>query len=224
MRLIDTQQVASGTMILAKTQTAGKGQRGKTWLDCGAENLIVSLVYQPSTHLLRHPFALSAAAGLAVVRTLLEFYSESVFLLKWPNDVYFNDKKTAGILIENNFRGTNFTHSVIGIGLNIAPRLFTDDLCYATSLGNYFTFLPSPIELSERIRHHFFNLITLPIDELMNQYNDVLYRRGEEQQFQTLDEQFEATVIAVNDQGQLLIQQHNGTTLVVNHGTIEWVK
>lgn len=112
------EQLSSGDACVAEYQTAGRGRRGRYWASPFGCNLYLSLYW----HLDQGPAAamgLSLVAGIVIAETLNKL-SGSNIKVKWPNDLYLNEKKLAGILIEMIGKTGDAAHIVIGIGLNIA--------------------------------------------------------------------------------------------------------
>ncbi|MBQ8265743.1 MAG: biotin--[Bacteroides sp.] len=108
--------------VITDDQTAGRGQRGNTWeSECG-KNLTFSTVLYPTALEAKEQFYLSMAIAFATVDAL-ENYTDG-FSIKWPNDIYWKDKKIAGILIENELEGKFITQSIVGIGLNVNQEVF----------------------------------------------------------------------------------------------------
>lgn len=113
------------TMVLAKDQTAGRGQRGNSWEAEPGRNLTLSFFIIPSDIRPAQQFIISEAVALAILDTLSSY--GIVALVKWPNDIYVADKKICGILIENSIMGVSISHSIIGIGLNVNQTVFVSD-------------------------------------------------------------------------------------------------
>src|SRR3954462_13950029 len=122
-----------GTVYFAYQQFAGKGQRGKSWQTHSGENVIISVVLDTSSLHVSSPFTLSIAIALGVYDFFKSFVFNNLFL-KWPNDLYYNDRKTGGILIENIFRGKDWQNAVAGIGININQTVFDPSIANAISL------------------------------------------------------------------------------------------
>ncbi len=115
-RLADKSSMASGTVIVAESQTAGRGRRGRTWQSPFGANLYYSYYWQLNDGL-QAAMGLSIAVGLAIYDCIYNLYGKKV-ALKWPNDVLVNDKKLAGVLVELEGQPEGPCHLVIGIGLN----------------------------------------------------------------------------------------------------------
>ena len=127
----ETLPFKEGLVVTANFQTSGNGQRGKSWESSIGDNLLISIVIEPNI-LTKNQFLLSKCVALALY-DLLTLYTDDVSI-KWPNDILINDKKIAGILIQNKVKSDKISHSVIGIGLNINQMVFKDYLPKATSI------------------------------------------------------------------------------------------
>jgi BirA family biotin operon repressor/biotin-[acetyl-CoA-carboxylase] ligase len=124
---------ADGTAVVADSQAAGRGRRGRAWLDEPGASLLLSVVLRPRLELSRLPL-LSLAAAVAVAETLAEVAGLAP-RLKWPNDVLVSGRKIAGILLESRLGATPLV--VLGIGLNLTQRTFPPGL--ADTLGRTVT-------------------------------------------------------------------------------------
>ena len=108
--------------VIAESQTKGKGQRGNSWESETGKNLTFSIVLYPTALEAKNQFSLSMLTALACFDALNN-YTQG-FSIKWPNDIYWQDKKIGGILIENELEGKYITQSIIGIGLNVNQEVF----------------------------------------------------------------------------------------------------
>ena len=118
--------------VMADSQTKGKGQRGNSWESEAGKNLTFSIVLYPTALEARKQFCLSMLTALAC-HEALDNYTNG-FSIKWPNDIYWKDKKIGGILIENELEGEYIVQSIIGIGLNINQEVFYSDAPNPVSL------------------------------------------------------------------------------------------
>ena len=109
------------TLVTAEFQTAGRGAGTNKWESERGQNLLFSIVAYPKQLLANQMFALSEVTALAICDTL-NSYTQG-FQIKWPNDIYFGNKKAVGMLIENDLHGKQVHRSVIGVGVNIATPL-----------------------------------------------------------------------------------------------------
>ena len=119
------ESVAELTTVTAEFQTAGKGQRGNTWEAERGKNLLFSFVLYPTFLEARRQFILSQIVSLSI-KEELDRWSDEI-TIKWPNDIYWRDKKICGILIENDLSGHFIGRSISGIGININQNEFHSD-------------------------------------------------------------------------------------------------
>lgn len=110
------------TMVMAQSQTAGRGQRGNTWEAEPGQNLTFSVLHYPDSFPAREQFSLSEAVALSLVETLAHYSIDAK--VKWPNDIYVGDRKICGILIEHSVSGTELNRTIIGVGLNVNQTRF----------------------------------------------------------------------------------------------------
>lgn len=113
------------TMVMAGTQTAGRGQRGNSWESEPELNLTFSLFYRPRGVRPSEQFVISEATALAVTDMLASAGIEAK--VKWPNDIYVDDRKICGILIEHSLLGNSLEHSCLGVGINVNQTEFRSD-------------------------------------------------------------------------------------------------
>jgi BirA family transcriptional regulator, biotin operon repressor / biotin---[acetyl-CoA-carboxylase] ligase len=119
------QVVENFTVVVAKTQTKGKGQMGSSWDSESGKNLIMSILIKDILRNIDEIFHLNVAVALSVIQVLEEFNLPKLSI-KWPNDIMSDTKKLCGILIENSFKSDSKIESVVGIGLNINQKAFNN--------------------------------------------------------------------------------------------------
>lgn len=127
-----------GATFVADAQSKGRGQGGNAWHSPAGQNLYVSTLLRPTAEMSAAALApVTLAVGLAVLRALRGVLPDPrAVRLKWPNDVWIEDKKAAGILVEGSHRGARVDHLVVGIGINVHARSFPPQLVpIATSLA-----------------------------------------------------------------------------------------
>jgi BirA family biotin operon repressor/biotin-[acetyl-CoA-carboxylase] ligase len=118
---------ASGYTIVADTQTAGRGRRGRTWISPPGENLYLSVVARPRLSAERSAL-ITLAAGLAVRDAVVQHIEPERVTIKWPNDVRVDGRKVAGVLVEGAVRGAELSYAIIGIGVNVRGERVADEL------------------------------------------------------------------------------------------------
>ena len=112
-----------GYAVTAQEQTHGLGQRNKSWSSLKGQNLLCSILFRPTFLRADNSYLLNMISALAVNHLLTEMDIQSK--IKWPNDIYINDRKCGGILIENRITGTSINRSIIGLGLNLNQTDFS---------------------------------------------------------------------------------------------------
>ena len=115
-----------GTVVMAREQTAGRGQRGNSWEAEPGCNITLSLLLRPEGLHPARQFVISQAVSLAIADMVSHFVAAPVSI-KWPNDIYVDNRKICGILIENTITGTSIDRTIVGIGLNVNQTEFRSD-------------------------------------------------------------------------------------------------
>lgn len=204
MGLASEGMATHGTTVFAEYQTSGKGQRGKSWNSSPKENIILSVILQPPGH--GQPFHISAMVALACAE-LLERYAKSEVSVKWPNDIYWRDRKAAGILVENKFQGSTWIWTVAGIGMNINQVDFDPLIANPVSLkqitGANTDTLELAKELCEILQHRY---ATFELDALLAEYNQRLFRRGEWVKLKTDEGVINTRIVEIDHSGRLITE------------------
>lgn len=200
-----------GTVILTWDQTSGRGQQGNTWVSSAGKNLTVSVIYYPSSLTADRMFQLSKAVSLAVRETVENFLPLADVQVKWPNDILLNQKKVAGILIENQLEGARIKNSVIGIGLNINQLDFPPEIQHsATSIIQH---LKTKLNLDQVLEvlldrlEYWYLMIQEQRHELINRsYLNNLYGYQSEVMIRMNDHEYLASVAGIDPGGKIAIQ------------------
>lgn len=124
----------SDTVVVAAHQTAGRGMDKNRWESEAGKNLLFSIALNVNFLEAENQFKISQAVSVAIVETLSQFVDNQQLYIKWPNDIYFGDKKLAGMLIQNTIEGRMMGVSIIGIGLNVNQIEFSSDIPNPISL------------------------------------------------------------------------------------------
>lgn len=211
---IDAGLAHHGDVIWALHQTKGRGQRGKIWEDEPGANIAMSLIVKPDLPVNRYPL-LSMATAVTIAQYFSILYENWNTAIKWPNDIYINDKKTSGILIENIWKGMDWQYAVIGIGINVNQRLFTENLPNATSLriesGKKYDLQETITDIRNGLLNTFRNLLQHE-DSIQKDYNKMLFMKHKEVRFEQIKtgKKFYAFVQEVNPEGQLVLLTTTG--------------
>lgn len=124
----------SDMVVVAAHQTAGRGMDKNRWESEAGKNLLFSIALNVNFLEAENQFKISQAVSVAIVETLSQFVDDKRLFIKWPNDIYFGDKKLAGMLIQNTIEGRMMGVSIIGIGLNVNQIEFSNDIPNPISL------------------------------------------------------------------------------------------
>ena len=130
--LLTTEHPEEFSVVRTDFQSSGRGQQGNSWNSEKGKNLLFSIVIYPSDIEANRQFIISRMISVAIYRVLSHFTDG--IKIKWPNDIYFQNRKIAGILIENSLMGKNIRYSVIGVGLNINQTMFPENIPNPVSL------------------------------------------------------------------------------------------
>lgn len=217
-----------GSAWFAHEQTAGKGQRGKIWKAAPSQNILLSVLLDTSSLPLSKQFFLSMTVGLAAY----DFFNNHALgetSIKWPNDIYWRDRKAAGLLIENVIKGHIWQWAVAGMGININQAGF-GDLETAVSLrqitGKTFDTVALSKELCACLQQRFTQLqqsINNPEKEalLLQQYNQVLFKRGERVKLKREEAVFECVIDHIDSNGLLWVQEAMQPSF--RFGEVQWL-
>ena len=202
-----------GTVVITDYQTAGRGQKGNSWESERGKNLTFSILLHPNHIPPGKQFILSQLISIAIVGVLKKY--DRHFTIKWPNDIYWKEKKIAGMLIEVDLTGSSLSNAIIGIGININQRHFKSDA-------------PNPISLTQITgkEHNLSELLEKILDSIVDEYNKYTPDNEEEirQKYMALlfrnkgvypylygEEIFNASIEGIEPNGQLILKKENGS-------------
>lgn len=237
-----------GTAIFAHEQTAGKGQRGKIWASERSSNIALSILLNPAGFRISDQYKLNMCIA-AGVHNFFSNHAGEETKIKWPNDLYWRDRKAGGILIENviragvteaanssattpkkNEQGSSdntelWKWAIVGIGININQTSFPPDLPNPVSLkqitGKTFTPVYLAKELCDVIDKHYKLFIEEKFDTLYNYYQDHLYKKNEMVKLKKDKRIFETIIKGVSPSGQLITR--HAIEECFEFGEVEWV-
>ena len=223
MMLADGNKARHGLTITAQSQTGGRGQRGNSWIDEPGQNLLMSMITVPGRPITAQ-FVFNCLIATIICKIVSELISDCRVEVKWPNDIIVNDKKAGGLLIENVLRGSGWNYAIIGLGLNINQQAFPDSLPWATSIGKEAQTNFEIASVRDRIAGAVLDAVESLASEhiIMEQYNAVLFRRGQLQTFRKGNNCWLATVLFVTTDGLLQVKDENGIITAYRHGDVVW--
>ena len=213
-----------GTVVVADSQSAGKGRRGRGWESPAGENIYMSILLRPDCVPDRAPMiTLVMAYSVAQVIQGLGF---SKVQIKWPNDLVISGKKVCGILTEMQMDGTEIAHVVVGVGINVNTREFSPDIAdRATSLflesGEEFareTIVENIIEKFEYSYQQFLQEEDLSF--LQETYNSMLANAGKEVRVLGPGNEYTAYAQGINSRGELIVATSNGEKKAIYAGEV----
>ena len=207
-----------GTVIYTPSQTAGRGQKGNSWESEDGKNLTFSLLLKRPPVKARDQFYLSEASALAVVEALSAEAGDD-FTVKWPNDVYWQDKKVCGMLLENSLDGSDIATCIVGIGINVNQECFLSDAPNPVSLINITGHEHDLEALLKRVCSSIEQQVNSLGDDgarqnLHRRYMEALYRNdGAMHPFEDASgHRFMATIAGIAPDGTLTLRHEDGTT------------
>ncbi|MGO4289390.1 biotin--[acetyl-CoA-carboxylase] ligase [Chitinophaga sp. RAB17] len=225
MEQVNSGQVTSGTAWFTSNQTAGKGTRGKQWLAQPGDICALSVALQPAMLPLSRQFMLSISVALATADFFASYAGDET-TIKWPNDIYWRDRKAVGMLIENVLRGNMWQYAIIGIGLNINQAAFPPELPNAVSLrqitGKTRDTSSVAKELCTFLDKRIRELQPASYEALLQEYTSRLFRWQQPALYRKDGEIFEGIIRDVLPDGHLCLEK-NGEILQLGFGEIEFI-
>lgn len=200
--------------VTAKKQTAGRGQRGNSWLSQGGSNLLLSILVRPGKAIeAASQFLLSQAVAVAMHRVMKEFGID--VRLKWPNDIYAGKRKLAGILVELDCSGAYVEQAIVGIGLNVNqtefPSMDRVPVSMRMLLGDEVAVDDALASVLGSFEHYYRKLLGGDSEAIAREYSSLLLGLGEERRFIDANGEFAAVIEGVEPAGALLLRRNDGT-------------
>ena len=203
--LISEGKADHGTVIMADDQFAGRGQRGAEWQVKPGQNLTFSLILFPDNLSVSDQFVLSQITALAI-HDLLRKFGISAHI-KWPNDIVVDERKIAGVLIENQLRGAMVSSSIIGVGINVNQTEFGS--LQATSLknnvGSFISIKDLMFSFIASFDHFWGSWMKNRKEAIAYLYEARLLGKSEVRHFEDENGSFQGVVLGVSEEGKLKI-------------------
>ncbi len=202
-------KIQHGTVILADEQSAGRGQRGASWTSNAGENLLLSLYLIPDNLSVLNQSSLTHFISLSLVDFLRKIGISGK--IKWPNDIYVNDQKIAGILIENSIRSSRITETIIGVGFNVNQKNFNGVNATSLCLQNDQHYQLNEVLFSwiQEMNNLWSELNKGNLNLLKSRYKQALYLLNEAAHFCDETGVFEGIIRDVDDNGYLILEKDN---------------
>ena len=209
-KLLKNDKTIEGEVVMTQAQLSGRGQRGNTWESEPGKNLTFSIILKPSSIKISDQFSLHIITSLAIYDSLYSILGKKL-KIKWPNDIYYEDRKLGGILIENAIRANSIENAIIGIGLNINQTEFS--VAKATSISEiclqHFDLNDILESILLNLEKRYLKIKQDKTGQFFSQYKLRLYKYQVEHSFKDATGLFRGKIIDVNKVGQLMIETDN---------------
>lgn len=220
------QAKALAVVLTTDFQTAGRGQGTNTWESERGKNLLFSILVHPSMVPVQSQFLLSMMGALALKEALDTYVAEGI-TLKWPNDIYWNDKKISGTLIETSLSARHIKDCVFGVGLNVNQASFSDALPNPVSLNQIVGHEVDRGELLEKILSSFVKYYKMieegSYGDILALYHEALYRKHGFHAYRDREGEFEGAIVEVEDNGHLVMRDREGRIRVYALKDVQFV-
>ncbi|MEO6289605.1 MAG: biotin--[acetyl-CoA-carboxylase] ligase [Ginsengibacter sp.] len=214
----------NGDAVFAMEQTAGKGRRERTWKSLKGENIILTLIAEMQWLPVFSQFQLSLAVSLGCYDFVAKYVEESI-KIKWPNDIFINDRKAGGILIENVINGSLWQWSIIGIGLNVNQEDFEmhqlQAISFRQATGKTYDVPKLARELHKAVFQRISQLEGGDYGEMLEQYNSQLFAANKKVRLKRGSIVFETTIQGVSPSGELITKDAMERSFTFDE--IEWL-
>jgi BirA family biotin operon repressor/biotin-[acetyl-CoA-carboxylase] ligase len=223
--LLRSGRPADGTVIHTNYQKSGRGQGSNRWVSDPDKNLLFSVILYPSMINPEDQFLISMAISLGIC-DFLERHIRGISI-KWPNDIYANNDKIAGILIESSVMGEKLEYSVAGIGLNLNQEKFPGDIPNPVSLstlsGKQYDLASSLKQLLSDLDWRYGILKNGETGQITDDYRSYLYRLNRRAGYHDAAGYFTGKITGVSSSGLLIIEKDNGEIYEYSFGEIDYI-
>ena len=210
--LLKKGSLQEGTIVFTNYQSAGRGYSENRWESEDGKNLLISIVLIPSFINPEDQFQISMTISLGICDFLMRYIHDCS--IKWPNDIYVNNDKIAGIIIESSVSDNQIESTVAGIGLNINQEKFISNAPNPVSLslltGISYDLKSCLDQLATDIDKRYKQLIAGNSEEIKKEYVSKLYRLNEWCEFRDYKEIYTGRVLTIGEYGRIKIEKQNG--------------
>ncbi len=209
-------QLADFFTVSTAFQSKGKGQSESIWESEKDQNILMSTLVNPHALLAENAFQISRWASVAIVSYLDNKGIDNISI-KWPNDIYIDSRKIAGILIQNSISGQMLSKSMVGIGLNVNQSTFNNSIPNPISLIQQtltnFNITDEIDLLIKEMQTHYMWVINNP-QLLIDTYHQLLFQKEEWYNYESKGVQFKGKIKGVNQFGQLIVEKMQGNNRI----------
>lgn len=210
--LLDTEIIADGSIIYTANQSNGIGQGTNLWESEAGKNLTATIILHPTFLEARNQFFISIIVSLAVRDVVNAFLENKSALIKWPNDIYIDHRKIAGILIKNYISGDIISDTIAGIGLNINQTEFKHaPLAISLKIlaNRDFEITDILTEWHKRLSHYYV-MLKSDKETLLNKYLFNMYLIDTYAEYTIHDKKINASITGITEFGQLKLKDVEG--------------
>ena len=228
LKLIEAERCEEGLIVVSDEQTSGKGHAENSWESEKGKNLTFSLVLRPLFIEPSKQFLITQIVSVAIFKFLQKRLPAKMVKIKWPNDIYVENKKIAGILIQNTIRGNNLDYSIIGVGLNVNQEVLYSDAPNPVSLSYYTGVKHNSTELLDELfieiaAVYTNSASTVFVDLLNESYVKNLYRFNKFSDCKSEEKEFKGKITGIGEYGKLQIEDISGKKHEFDFKEIEFV-
>jgi BirA family transcriptional regulator, biotin operon repressor / biotin---[acetyl-CoA-carboxylase] ligase len=219
-----TKGAAHGTVIMAEEQTAGRGRMERKWFSLPCKNILISLLLKPDMKP-ENVYTLTLALAVSGIEAIKNICNLSA-MIKWPNDIYLNNKKLAGILTEFSIRGERPAYVILGMGMNVnwCPDEESGLLFKSTSLINE-TGVPVSrnrllAEILKRFECLYNDIVNERMEEFIIRCNSLSLLTGKMVSVDTGEGLISGKAIGIDHDGGLFVEEQNGSIKKILNGDV----
>ncbi len=213
LQILKNKKPCEGTILRAGFQSGGRGQTGNKWESEAGKNLLISIILYPESINPSDQFMISMAISLGICDLLDKYIPGSK--IKWPNDIYVNNDKIAGILIESSIMGNSIENCIAGIGLNVNQSHFLSNAPNPVSLcqiaGKEYDLTDILNDLSSSLDLRYKMIIAEDYKQVREQYIAKLFRLNEWASYRAHNQVFTGRLLSVTESGRLQIETKPGS-------------
>ncbi len=224
-KLTIEKDLPEGYVVVTNYQKNGRGQEESYWESAPGDNLTISLLLRPTFLLAENIFMVSKVISLGIISYLIKL--DKCFTIKWPNDIYYCNKKLGGILIENQLLGNKLNFTIVGIGININQEVFKSNAPNPISLKNIFS---KNFDLNECLNDIltqigiWYNVLNNGLTDKINKtYFAHLYRNNSYYEYKAENRIFKAQIKSVDNDGKITMETTDGLLRTFYFKEVEFV-
>jgi len=210
-KLFSNKEAKEGSIIYSFHQKNGKGRGENKWYSSENQSVCLSLIIEPEKLSFSSFFKLHMMTSIAIVEALEKYTPSESLKIKWPNDIYYKDKKLAGILITNDIAGEYIKASIIGVGVNINQNNFPNDIPNPISLkqitGKEHNIKSLLQDISQSLLENY-DTLNSNLDFFNTKYHQRLYKLDILSEFYIDNKVQEGIIKGIGEDGKLLLEQN----------------